>query len=912
MSVSPGGRLGPYEIVAPLGAGGMGEVYRGRDTRLDRTVAIKVLPASLADDPEFRARFEREAKSISALNHPHICTLHDIGEAGGVMYLVMEHLEGETLADRLAKGALPVPEALALASQIANALDKAHRQGIVHRDLKPANVFLVRSLGAPGMPHCKLLDFGLAKTGVPVTSGSFETMLATSPPRGTNTPLTARGTILGTFQYMAPEQIEGEAADARADIWAFGCVLYEMLTARRAFDGKSQASLIASILERQPTPLAELQPLTPPALSRIVRTCLEKNPDNRFHTAHDLWLHLQWIEEGGSAAGLPAPVMAGRKRRARGIVVAALAGAALLGAAAAWWMKPAPVVPQPVGRFTLALPDGQIFTRTGRRHLAISPDGTKIAYVANRQIYLRRLEDVEAQPIPGTAVHPAEPTFSTDGSSLAFAAAPAGEDSMVNATIYRISIAGGAPLALTPAASPTGLRWMNGRILFITENAAVMSVADTGGTAEKLIEFSRDSGERVTQASIVRGDHLLYAVRPRSSQSDDAHIVVQPIAGGERRVLVRGGADPRVTSTGHLLWIHDNVLFAQTIDLKTLTLTGAPVPIVQRIEYAVNSGVGQYAVSDAGSLLYVPGQTETGADLVWVDRSGREEHLGLPADDYRLPRVSPDGTRIAVVMGQEQPDVGIWNIARRTMSKLTSGPENDSVPGWSADGRSIFYTSDGPGNNGTIYRRPADGTGSPTAISEPNTTYITEGLVPGADRLLVRTLRRKNVLAVMPITGGTAEPLFPAEMPAQQTARISPDGSWIAYQSSEGSMRDEVHVRPFPDIDTGHWQISSGGGTHPFWSPSGRELFFRTPAPRLTRVEVDPSSSRDFRYGAPAAVLDISKYRTAGTFAAQWDISPDGKRFLLVSLLRAAEENDPTPKMLLVTDWFEELKARVK
>ncbi|HVL65986.1 MAG TPA: serine/threonine-protein kinase [Vicinamibacterales bacterium] len=372
MSFTPGTRVGPYEILAPLGAGGMGDVFKARDTRLDRTVAIKVLSRALALDPEFRARFEREAKSISALNHPHICTLYDVGEVNETAYLVMEHLEGETLADRLRRGPLPADEAVALASQIADALDKAHRQTIVHRDLKPANVFLVRAVGASGAVHVKLLDFGLAKSGVSPASGSFETRLVTTPPAAT-TPLTAQGTILGTFQYMAPEQIEGQDADARADIWAFGCVLYEMLTGRRAFEGKSHASLIASILERQPAPVNELQPLTPPALGRIVRTCLEKNPDNRFHTAHDLWLHLQWVQEGGSAAGIPAPVAAGRRRRAHLTTAALVAGAATLTGSAGWWLKRPADTPRPVTRFIHPLPDDQRFTRTGRRVVAVSP-----------------------------------------------------------------------------------------------------------------------------------------------------------------------------------------------------------------------------------------------------------------------------------------------------------------------------------------------------------------------------------------------------------------------------------------------------------------------------------------------------------------------------------------------------------
>jgi Tol biopolymer transport system component len=887
----------------------MGEVYKARDTRLERTVAIKVLPPALAADPEFRARFEREAKSISALNHPHICTLYDVGEANGTSYLVMEHLEGETLADRLLKGPLPVNDALALASQIADALDKAHRQGIVHRDLKPANVFLVRSLGASGTPHGKLLDFGLAKIGVAVASGSYETRLATSPPVGTSAPLTAQGTILGTFQYMAPEQIEGQEADARADIWAFGCLLYEMLTGRRAFEGKSQASLIASILERQPTPTAELQPLTPPAVGRVVRTCLEKDPDNRFHTAHDLRLQLQWIEEGGSAAGVPAPVVAGRRRRARGFAAAGLLAAAVAGAGAVWWLKPAPVVPAIVGRFTLLLPDGQDFTRTGRRVVAISPDGTKVAYVANRQIYLRKLEDFQAVPIPGTDLHPGDVTFSPDGMSLAFAAARQGEESLANASIMRISVAGGAPVPLTPADSPTGLRWQNDRILYVT-GAAIKSVPANGGPPQTLVEVESGAGRVARPQLLPDGRTLLYSYRP--STPGEWQIAIQPIAGGERQILVAEGADGRVTSTGHLVWLHDNVLFAQAFEARQLS--GVPVPLVQGVRFACNTATGQFALSENGSLVFVPGAAaDTNGQLVWVDRTGREEPIGAPPDRYRTPRISPDGTRIAVLTGVDQGDIGIWDITRKTMSRLTSGPESENTIAWSPDSKWIFFASSPTGGTPDVYRRAADGTGTLTRLTQTTSPHFVQMVVPRSDRLLVRVSAEKNVLGLLPMAGGELEPLFSGDV-AAQTGRISPDGRWIAYQSSEGSTRDEVHVRPFPDTDAGHWQISSGGGTQVLWSRSGRELFYRAGAPRrLMRVDVlAPSAAGAFNHGRPSVMLDATKYTTLGSTSPMWDISPDDRRFVMVVQAQNAADFDTAPSMKIVTNWFEELRSRVK
>ena len=916
MSLAPGTRLGAFEVVSSLGAGGMGEVYKARDTRLERTVAIKVLPPTLAADPEFRARFEREAKSISALNHPNICTLYDVGEAGGTSYLVMEHLEGETLADRLLKGPLPIYDALTLASQIAGALDKAHRQGIVHRDLKPANVFLVRALGASGVPHGKLLDFGLAKIGVPLASSSFETRLATSPPVGTGTPLTARGTILGTFQYMAPEQIEGQEADARADIWAFGCVLYEMLTGRRAFEGKSQASLIASILERQPTPMAELQPLTPPALGRIVRTCLEKDPENRFHTAHDLWLQLQWIEEGGSAAGVLTPVVAGRRRRTRELAAASLLAVAMASAGAAWWLKPASIVPPVVGRFTMLLPEGQDFTRTGRRVVAISPDGTKVAYIANRQIYLRKLEEFQAVPIPGTDLNPADVTFSPDGMSLAFTTGREGDQSLANASIMRISIAGGAPVPLTAAESPTSLRWQKDRILYVT-GAAIKSVLENGGAPETLIEVGGGGG--VAQPQLLPdGRTLLYSYRPAAAQGE-WQIAIQPIGAGERQILVTNGADGRVTSSGHLLWLHDNVLFAQVLNLETRQLSGVPVPLVQGIGFQRNTATGQFAHSETGSLVFVP-TAAAGANgqLVWVDRTGREEPIGVPVDRYRLPRISHDGTRIAVLTGVDQGDIGIWDVERNRMSKLTSGPESDVAIAWSPDDRWIFVSSIPPSAGGTpdIYRRAADGTGTLMRITETTSPHLVHMVVPRSDRLLVRVLAEKNVLALVPMAGGKAEPLFSSEVPRQAGGRISPNGRWIAYQSSEGSTRDEIHVRPFPDTDAGHWQISSGGGTQVMWSRSGRELFYHVDAPaRLMRVEVlAPSADGAFKHEAPTMMLETTKYLTGFSLASPtWDISHEDRRFVMVAPIRQpAADVDTAPSMKIVTNWFEELRSRVK
>ena len=917
MTLVPGTKLGPYEIVGALGVGGMGEVYQARDARLERAVAIKVLPPSLAADPLFRSRFEREAKSVSALNHPHICTLHDVGEANGTAYLVMEHLEGETLAERLRHGALPVEQSLDIASQVADALDKAHRQGIVHRDLKPGNIFLVRAAGASGAPHVKLLDFGLAKTGVSAVAGSTETRLATSPVPAASAPLTAQGTILGTFQYMAPEQLEGQEADTRADIWAFGCVLYEMLTGRRAFEGKSQASLIASILERQPTPMAELQPMTPPALGRIVRTCLEKNPDNRFHTAHDLWLHLQWIEEGGSAAGLPTPVVAGRKRRTR-VLVAAVAGAtALVAVPTTWWLKPVPPTRGVLTRFSIPFGEDDAFSRTGRRVLTISPDGTMIAYIANQQIYLRRMHEAKAQPVRGSDVDPADVAFSPDGEWLAFFAPPTPGGALDGSTLRKISVAGGVPIQLSPAGAPYGLRWQGDTLVFST-GRNILRVRDTGGTPEPLLSVAPGSGEVMAQPQLLNdGKDVLYTVRSAGRQFNDGTIVVQAVSGGERRTLVSGGSDARVLPTGQLVYVRDSTLFGLSFDERALTVRGGPIPVAEGVRYAAASGAAQFDVSRNGTLAFAPGLWATeGLQMVWVGRDGREEPTGAPGRLYYVPRVSPDGTKIAVSsVDPAERDIWIWDAPRKTMTRLTSEPGEEGYPVWSEDGRFIFYRAN-PEGQFDIFRRSADGTGTVERLTATPDAETPVDLLPNGQALLVRSAARVNDresrLMQLPLTGGAKSIPSIQATETQISGEISPDGHWLVYESGEGSTQTDTWVRPFPNTEGGRWKISTAGGDRPLWSRSGREIFYRERAAnreRLMVVSVSRSpAGGPFSYGNPAPLLDVSGY-SFPSIARTYDISADDKRFLFLRL--AARTTTSGDSLTVIVNWGDEVRSKV-
>jgi Tol biopolymer transport system component len=910
MALASGTRLGPYEIDRSIGAGGMGEVYKARDTRLERPVAIKVLPAQLAADPQFLERFEREAKSISALNHPNICTLYDIGESAGTRYLVLEYLEGETLAARIAKGPLPLPDVLKTAIEIASALDKAHRQGIVHRDLKPGNVMLTKT-------GSKLLDFGLAAFTQPAafaaTSNSqMPTMAA---------PLTAQGTILGTFQYMAPEQIEGEQADARSDIFAFGSLLYEMLTGQKAFAGKSQAGLLSAILKDDPTPVSTVQPMTPPALARVIRTCMAKDPDDRLQTAHDLWLQLQWVEEGGSAAGLPAPVVTHRKRHERAVWAAAVLAALALGAAVMWWLKPPAAVAHVVSRFRYSLPEDQNFTRLGRHDITISPDGTKLAYVANQQLYLRTLDQLEAQPVRGTDEDPMEPVFSPDGQWLAYfapvaAGAPGGAGAWI---LKKIAVTGGAPLTLGQLeGAPYGATWSNGTIAFgvnYEKAHGIQAVPDSGGALQTVVATDLKK-EYVAQPQLLAdGKHVLFESVLAGNTVSEGQLVIQSLNGDgkDRRTLVNGGADPRVLPAGQLVYIHLGTLLAVPFDISRLAVTGGPVPLVESVTEGSGTWSGQFAVSSNGTLAYRPGTFTGGGgmrSLVWVDRDGHEEPIPAKPRTYAYPRLSPDGTKIAVDSRDEESDIWVFDLAKNTLTRLTFGPAFDLAPVWAPDGKSVFFgsgpTYSGNGAPADILRKSTDGTGTAEALTQRLAGGFPLSVSPDRKSVVYRGTSDHGLFLLPLDPKGEAHALILDPKSNALNAEISPDGRWIAYDSNE-SGRNEVYVRPFPAVDTGRWQISSEGGTRPLWARSGRELFFATTQNRMITVPIVAGST--FTFGQPQQLFDYNAY--ASSFNGRpFDISADGKRFLMTKAV-SGDGTSARPSIVVVTNWFDEVKARM-
>ncbi len=897
MPLERGTRLGPYQIESPLGAGGMGEVYKATDTRLERTVAIKVLPAHVASDPERKSRFEREAKVISGLNHPHICTLYEFDNHEGTDFLVMEYLEGETLADRLGKGALPLDQALRYAIEIADALDKAHRQGVTHRDLKPANIMLTKA-GA------KLLDFGLAKLKRSNVKADLATLAAT---RTQEQPLTEKGTVLGTVQYMAPEQLEGKDADHRSDIFAFGAIVYEMVTGQRAFEGKSQLSLITAILEHDPPPISVAQETSPPALDHVVRTCLAKDPDNRWEAAGDIARQLSWVGEGSSqAAGAPTARPALWQRP---VSVAAIAlGTAVVASLAAWSLtRP---VPAPITRLSIILPQTQVRTNTGRRGVAISPTGTHVVYVANSQLYLRALDELQAQPLTGTEESfPSIPFFSPDGQWIGFY-------SVQERALKKVAISGGAAVTLTEASNPYGASWgADDTILFGQGSQGILRVAGAGGTPDVLVAVEPPNAASHPQM-LPGGGAVLYTLgRPTNvGQWDTAQIVVEQVATGERTVVIDGGSDARYLPTGHLVYALGSTLLAVPFDVDRLEVTGGPVPLVEGVSRAASTGAANVDMARTGALVYLPGEG-AGGDVrtpVWVDRNGNEEALGIPPRSYTYARISPDGTRMTLDARDDEDDVWVWDLTRETLTRLTFAAEPDHSGVWTPDARRIVFSSERDGAE-SLYWRAADGTGVVERLTETTNEHDPTSVSPDGGLLLFSenaTGDNDDLYTLTLDDDRRIEPLIVTEF-NEANGEVSPDGRWLAYES-DASGQLEIYVQPFPDVDTGRWQISTMGGRRPLWGPDGQELFYLTAGGLMSlSVITDPA----FSAGTPQLLIQGAYYGTVGGFTGRtYDISPDGQRFLMLKEGASLNADDPfagLTQIHVVQNWFEELRARV-
>jgi Tol biopolymer transport system component len=890
MPILPGRRLGPYEILSAIGAGGMGEVYKARDTRLDRTVAIKVLPVHLADRPELRERFGREARTIASLNHPHICVLHDIGRQDGIDFLVMEYLEGETLAQRLVKGPLPLEQVLQYAIEISDALDKAHRKGVTHRDLKPGNIMLTKS-------GTKLLDFGLAKLKQEVAPANVQ--LSELPTA--NDPLTAQGVIVGTLQYMAPEQLEGKEVDTRTDIFAFGTVVYEMATRKRAFEGKSQASVISAIMSSDPLPMSSLQPMTPPALDRVVKKCLAKEREDRWQSAKDLTDELKWIA-GASAeapkAAVPQVKPAVKGWRRAGLPVSIILAMAILTGVVIWkFSSKASPTPQPVTRTVITLPPGDRLEGIDAAALVLSPDGSHLAYVATRgsgsQLYLRSMDSLEARPIPGTEGANA-PFFSPDGQWLGF---------MAGGKLMKVSVNGGAVVTLCNLVNqgiPNGASWGDeGTIIFSSGGGGpIQQVVDAGGAAQPLTRLEKGENSHRWPEFLPGSKALLFA----GGTVISSNIGVHAISKGDRRDLVQGGTSPHYAASGHLVFAQSGTLMAVPFDPQRLEVRGAPVPVIEGVTQSAFTGATQYSFSDTGTLVYVSGGAEGALRrLVWVNRNGAEQLLSAPARDYGYPRLSPDGRRVAVEVGSQ---IWLYDLARDTLTRFTFEGATNQNPAWTPDGKRIaFYsTKEGTAN---LFWQLADGSGGLERLSTSQHVQVPKSWSPDGQLLAFHEnnpVTQKDIW-VLRLSDRKAEPFLRTPF-IEGAPTFSPDGRLLAYVSNE-SGRPEIYVQPYPGPG-GKWQVSIDSGTEPAWNRNGRELFYRS-GKKMIAVEVTKQSS--FSAGKPHVLFEgeyfASQFPLAGT---AYDVSPDGQRFLMV---KETEQATSITQINVVLNWFEELKEKV-
>jgi len=870
----------------------MGEVYKAKDTRLERTVAVKVLPSHLSASADSRQRFEREAKTISQLSHPHICALHDVGSQDGVEYLVMELLEGETLSDRLAKGPLPLEQTLRFGQEIADALDKAHRQGIVHRDLKPGNVMLTKS-------GVKLLDFGLAKAmAAPGPQSSL-----TSLPTQHN--LTQEGTILGTFQYMAPEQLEGKDADARTDIFAFGAVLYEMATGRKAFSGASQASLISSIMTADPPSISAAQPMSPPALDRVVKTCLAKDPEDRWQSAGDVAKELKWIAEG-SSAGVAAPAWVASRRRGRETLAWLLAVAFALAAAAlvpASLRRPAAL---PVIRASVLPPDGSdlISTHLNAGPVEISPDGARLVFTARKgeganQLWVRDLAEPSARPLAGTE-GAERPFWSPDGRFVGFFA---------DRALKKIAADGGPVFRLADASEDRGGTWNRDGVILYTPDAtgAIFRIPATGGTPVVATAFDEKGHEETHRYPrfLPDGRHFLYLLRRSGAGSgENPEIRVGALDSKESKVVV-SVASNAVYASGHLLYVREGALVAQRFDLGRLETQGEPAVVAPDILMDVRFSRGVFSASDNGILAYQTGKSSTTSVLRWIDRDGNVLSIvGEPAEYFSggSPAISPDGSRVAasiVDLRTGVSDVWMIDLASGTRSRFTAGAGDKWWPVWSPDGRRVAYSKAQQRNAGyDIVLRDVEGAAERIVSTDSRFLEVPTSFSPDGRFLLMAKRgeqQRDDVLSLQLEGEPTLRPVA-ATAAFEALAQVSPNGRYVAYMSDE-SGRFEIFVTTFPDPG-GRWQVSQSGGVEPRWSQDGTALFFFAPDNRLMAAEVRTATG-SFEVGA---IRPLFQSRLMG-MGFRYDVSKDGKRFLV---------NGGIPQQLspitVVTNWTEALK----
>ena len=911
MPLTPGTRIGPYEVSGSLGAGGMGEVYRARDPKLGRDVALKLLPPAFASDSERLARFNREAQVLASLNHPHIAQIYGFEDSGDIRALVMELVDGLTLADLIAVGtaeragssdpprALDPPEALRIGRQIALALEAAHDRGITHRDLKPSNV-KIASDGA-----VKVLDFGLAKlSSSPDSSIQRSAIEVTASPTLMSPALaTGVGVILGTAAYMSPEQARGKAVDKRADIWAFGCVLYEMLTGRRAFEGEDVSDTLAAILRGDPD-WSLIPPSVSPTVRQYLKRCLARDPAQRVHDIADVRLALE------GAFDVPVETVQTAPRSARGwrpnLVLAGATAAALivgaLGASVALRMMPGE--PAKVVRLSIIPPPGVVLNPTPvDADVAVSRDGSRMAFVVVEQgtfgLYVRALDRMDVLRITGVNV-PRMPFFSPDGETIGF---------FDGLALKRVSANGGPVVTITSVqALGAGASWgEDDAIVFSTAATnGLMRISAGGGEAARLTTARQ--GEVHSLPEILPGGRAVLFTKGNATlqAGSSAEIAVLDLVSGLVTTLISGGSHARYASSGHLVYAFAGTLRAVNFDLDTLAIRGNPVPVQDRV-VTKQSGAANFALTSNGALVYESGDAVVGAErhLVWVDRQGREEIIPADKRAYVYPRISPDGGRVALDIRDQESDIWVWDFARRTLQRLTFDRGQNRGVAWTPDGSRIVFSTDSDGTE-SVYWQGADGSGKPERLTSakpgrPQVPYSVtrDGTVifgePGQPPFDLFTLRLE----------GDRTPKVLMDAPnSEHNGEVSPDGRWIAYQSDE-SGSPEIYVRLYPSLDS-RAQVSSGGGTRPVWSRNGRELFYMRPNGAMMAVSVQSSDGSSFVTG-PAETLFTGQYY-AVLSGRSYDVSPDSKRFLMI---KDAVSPSAALQLTVVQNWMEELKRLV-
>jgi len=906
-SISPNTTIAQYAILSKIGEGGMGVVWRARDTKLGRDVAIKVLPASFSENTDRLSRFEQEAQTAGALNHPNILVIHHIGVHDGAPYIVSELLEGQTLRECMNGTAILQRKAIDYALQIARGLAAAHEKGIVHRDIKPDNIFVTND------GRVKILDFGLAKlTNRRADEEEAATLVAASPrPPVPASPNTDPGTVMGTVGYMSPEQLRGQNADARSDIFSFGAVFYEMLSGKRAFQRNSMAETMSAILKEDPPDLSTTNTAISPALERVVQHSLEKNPEQRFHSASDLAFAIEALSgsstSSGSTSTVPVSLADSPNRNVLNssrlwMIIAAILTAGLVGLAAFVVFRRTTTSSLPVVRFDVAPSNRTGLSLIRYPAVAISPDGSTLAFLANSdgvtRLYVRRRDDTEVRMIPGTE-RALDATFSADGQWIAFVA---------DFTLKKVPL-NGPVVSLTKIADSRGLSWLADDSLVYTPDAVggVFQISANGGEPHpitKVDEAKKERSHRWPQA-LPGGKAVLFTVgtQDKPDDYDGANIEAVVVATGERKLVIQGASVARYVPTGHLIFARDGVLYAVGFDINRLAVNGKPVPILVGVAGDKTTGAVHFAISNDGTLAYLPGNSNSGQrTLSWVDKKGSQTPVNIPPGQFNDVCISPDGTRVALIQGSSMSgDVWVYDFARATLTRLTFTTTN-ATPVWSADGKHVYYTStDSTGS--TILRKPADGSQDAEKIVSINHQAFLKGILPDGETAVIdgnRQTADANIYTIALKAGAIPTALVNTQF-NEYAASASPNGRWLAYQSNE-SGRPEIYVRELVGSG-GRWPISTGGGEEPRWSPDGKELYYRVDN-QLMVVPIETSSS--FHAGTPTNLFN-EVYDLRSNSGQTYTVDPRGGRFLMI---RPPKE-DSSAHIRVVVNWFEELRRLV-